>query len=172
MTASDARFVYSLTNEFDVLLLNVLDQRQSARLEQIQLQADGPMAFTRPQIQERLNLAPEQVEEISGIVSQGRDAIDKAARVPASLVPATPRLSPELRRSLLQSKDAKRNIESSRERVSHARQATLQSIAKVLTREQRKVMENMLGAPFDFEKTSRSTPRSQPARPSASSSQP
>jgi hypothetical protein len=140
-----------LTSEEDGPLMKVLDRRQRTRLEQVQIQLEGPMAFTRPQVQERLNLSPDQIEAIGAIIEEGRAAIARAAEIPAGVLPAG-QLTPEVRRTMLESKTAKAEIDKGREAVLKARRSTMQMIAKILTRKQRERYEAMLGEPFDMQK--------------------
>ena len=79
-----------LARESDGPLLEVLNRRQRIRLEQIQLQADGFMAFRRPEIQERLNLLPDQIESIDEIINNSRQALKKAGEIPAGILPPRP----------------------------------------------------------------------------------
>lgn len=77
------RLVYSLTREGERPLLEILDGHQCARLEQLQLQADGPMAFMRPEIQDRLKMSAEQVNAVKAICELGRKAVTASATLPA-----------------------------------------------------------------------------------------
>jgi hypothetical protein len=155
----------SLTRESEGPLMKVLDRRQRTRLEQILLQSEGPMAFTRPQVQERLNLSPDQIEAIGAIIEEGRAAIARAAEIPAGVLPAG-QLTPEVRRTLVESKAARAEIDKGRETVLKARRSTMQMIAKVLTRKQRERYEAMLGEPFDMQKLQRyPSPADSGARP-------
>jgi hypothetical protein len=66
--------------------LRVLDRGQRTRLDQIQLQAKGPLAITRSEVRKRLNMAPEQVEAIVSVVDEGRQEIERVATVPNELL--------------------------------------------------------------------------------------
>jgi hypothetical protein len=105
----------SLTSPRDELLMKVLEPPRRTRLEQIQIQCEGPFTFTRLEIHKRLNLSPEQVEAIVAIVEQGREAMSQAASVPDGAVPR--RLGPQERSSLLQSKTFQADLAKSREAV-------------------------------------------------------
>ena len=65
------KMALSLTREDERPLLNVLDKQQVSRLEQLQLRADGPWAFMRPEVQNRLRMSPEQVELVQALFEQG-----------------------------------------------------------------------------------------------------
>jgi hypothetical protein len=86
-------------------LLTVLDGRQLARLQQLQLRADGPWALMRPEVQDRLRMSPEQVELANGIFKQGREAIAKSATLPADSKRLYPGMPAGKRAELLKSKE-------------------------------------------------------------------
>jgi hypothetical protein len=134
--------------EVEAKLLKILDRRQRIRLDQIQIQADGPMAFKRSDFQERLNLSPGQVELITPIVDQGRQEIRNAAVVKAEVMPLG--LTAEQRRDLTKSEKFKSEVGKKRDAVVKARLTTMQVIAKHLTKGQRANYEKMVGEPFDF----------------------
>src|SRR5260370_25911256 len=58
-----------LTAQTEAAALKVLTAEQRRRFAGIQLQAEGPLAFTHPEIHQRLNLSPDQVEAIGEIVA-------------------------------------------------------------------------------------------------------
>jgi hypothetical protein len=130
--------------------VKALDRRQRARLDQIQLQAEGPTALTRPEIQERLNMSPEQSEAIGAIVAQGREELVRVSALPPELMPYA--MLPAQRAAVTKSKEYKSAVEKSRAAALKARGATMQMIAKVLTRKQRETYQKMLGEPFDLAK--------------------
>jgi hypothetical protein len=138
----------ALVDEADAIVVKVLDRAQRIRLNQIQLQAEGPIAFTRPEIQELLNLTPQQVELIGAFVEQGREEMRSASALPAGVMPS--RVSRDLRRTLLESKAFQSELGKTRDAVVQARKSTMQQIAKVLTKGQRANYEKMVGEPFDF----------------------
>jgi hypothetical protein len=142
--------LFSLTTESELPLLKVLDGRQRSRLEQIQLRADGPGAFRRPQVQERLNLSPEQIEMILAIENQWQNAFSEAATVPPEIGPVPGGLSPEKKKALLGSKRVRVEIEKSRNAVISAREKTMRQILQVLYKRQRATYEKLIGEPFEF----------------------
>ena len=83
----------------------ILDRNQRTRLEQIQLQAEGPMAFIRPDIQKRLNTSPDQDEMIAAIVTEGRAELNQTAALPPGTMP-TGILTAEQRRELWESQSS------------------------------------------------------------------
>jgi hypothetical protein len=140
----------TIRKEYEAKLTKVLDSRQRDRLGEIQLQAEGPMAFTRPAIQERLNLDPFHIAAIQEIVSEGRQAMTKASEVPNEVFPRGGRA--QSRQKLLETKNFQDELEKRRKAMSDARRQTMQLIAKLLTKGQRARYQQMLGEPFDFVK--------------------
>jgi len=141
----------SIRKEYETKLAKILDPHQRDRLGEIQLQAEGPMAFTRPEIQERLNLDPFQIEAILEIVAQGREATKTASEVSNEVFPSRV-VGAETRRQLLETKKVQDEIDKRRKAMSDTRRQTMQLIGKVFTNGQRAKYRKMLGEPFDFVK--------------------
>ena len=137
--------------DFDAALVKVLSAKQRERLAQIKLQAEGPMAFTRPEIQQRLNMDEEQVAMIGEIVAEGRAALSQEAALPPELRPARP-LSAEEREQLHSSQAYKTAVGKTRTAAIEVRERTMQAIAKVLTKKQRDKYQSMRGEPFGLDK--------------------
>lgn len=152
MRAEGFRSAFMMTRESDAPLVEVLDKKQRDRLEQIQLQGDGPMAFLRPEVQERLAIPPEQFEAIKEVYERGSRAFEQAATVPADVLPEAKGLARERRTALMETKAVKTEVEKGRQAVVKTRQDTMREIGKVLTKYQRAQFNRMLGPPFDFTK--------------------
>jgi hypothetical protein len=58
----------------------ILDRSQYARLKQIQLQDEGPSALLRPDLQERLNMDEDQVEQVRELMNE-RDEAQRETRM-------------------------------------------------------------------------------------------
>jgi hypothetical protein len=135
--------------------LKLLDRRQRKRLGEIQLQAEGPMAFMRPVVQQQLNMSEEQIALIGAMIDESREQITVVSALPPDLAPGGRFLSTTER-------DGKRYaaaLEKSRTAALQVRDRTMQRILKVLTKNQRENYRKMLGEPFDLAKL-RSTPAS------------
>ncbi len=124
--------------EAQELLDAILEPEQKTRLEQIELQLQGPRALLRRDIAEKLGLTEEQQSKIREIFESLRPDFRRIRE-----------MSPEQRREFFR---------SMRERAEKARQEAL----AVLTPEQKEKWEKMLGAPFDV---SRLRPRFPGRRP-------
>jgi hypothetical protein len=68
----------ALHDEADAAVMRELQSKQRTRLEQIRLQADGPLAFERPEVLERLNLDTGQVEQIQAILADGHGQMEQS----------------------------------------------------------------------------------------------
>jgi hypothetical protein len=137
--------------DLEAAKVRVLSPAQRARLEQIRLQAEGPAAFNRPEIQDRLNMSPEQAEEIKAIVSQGREQAVRVSALPPDLAEA--RLGIQTareREQLAQSKNFASGVEGARNLALGVREATMREIERSLTKRQRERYRRMLGEPFDL----------------------
>jgi hypothetical protein len=130
-------------------VLKVLDRQQRVRLNQVGLQYMGPGAFTHPALQdfrERLNLGPDQMELIAGILAGYREEAGTRALPPEF---DTQGLSPREAQARMATKEYKAATKKLHDDALESRGATLTAIAKVLTRKQRRTYEAMLGERFD-----------------------
>jgi len=72
-----------IQQEIQAAVMEVLEPGQRERLDQIQLQLQGPEAFLLPDFQKRLGLTGDQVEKIRPIVEEGRAEMIKTSAVPS-----------------------------------------------------------------------------------------
>jgi hypothetical protein len=146
--ARAARAAFS--RESEGAYLKVLDRRQRTRLLQIQYQAEGPKAFTRPEVQERLNFSPAQIEQILAIVSQGDLEMARASTVSPESGFEPLRGDAEKRRAQMESKKYLAAVNNVQGEASKTRTSIMRNIAKVLTMGQRANYERMIGETFEF----------------------
>lgn len=137
--------------EIEAAVSESLDPPQRERLDQIQLQLQGPEAFLRPDVQAQLGLSADQIHEVRPIVDEGREAIIKAATVP---IPTGLRYEdrPGAFEDLVERVDTpefREAIQRARREARAAWEKSLGRIARVLTDPQRKLYQQRLGAPFD-----------------------
>jgi hypothetical protein len=142
------------TTLLDELLMKALDKSQPIRLAQLRIQVEGPMAFLRPEVQERLNLDEAQVALIRGVVTGGREELIAVSALPERFAAqvASPR-SPEQVRELNQSEDYQAEVDKSKQAALKSRASTMQKIRKLLTKGQRARYESLAGPPFDMLKS-------------------
>jgi hypothetical protein len=129
--------------------MKVLDRRQRIRLKQIQLQIEGPYAFTRPEIQDRLNVDQGQIEAVTAIMLEGREEAIRVSALSRNML-NTYFGAPSERTKLKESDDYQSELDKARKAAVKARAATMQRIAKVFTKKQRENYQKMLGEPFDI----------------------
>jgi hypothetical protein len=143
-----------------------LSAHQRERLGQIQIQAQGPFAFARPDgpetlygsaslyvgppVMERLKLSDDQSRRVRTIVQEGRNEIWKAASFPIVLDSKEKPPGPETIRKLVESPE----FEASKGKARQAAKATwavvIRRIEEVLTESQRDTYRKMVGKPFDL----------------------
>ena len=146
----DSSLVAEARNSGDTAALTVLNKNQRERLKQIQLQLEGPMAFLRDDLQKKLNIDEDRGREILRIVMQGRENLINASALPENSAREFQGvLTQDQRRALSQSKDFQAKVGKSKEAAIKSRASTMQSIGKLLTKNQRARYQNMLGNPFD-----------------------
>jgi hypothetical protein len=138
-----------------------LSPEQYRRLDQIQLQAQGPLAFDRgesspmafidPPITERLKLSEDQVKKIKAIVLAGGDEIQKAASFPIPL-DSKEKPTQETIRKLVESPE----FQTAKQKASQAGRdkwvVVTRRIEDVLTDAQRESYHKLIGEPFDLSK--------------------
>lgn len=141
--------------ELTLAMLKALDARQRTRLDQIGIQQEGYTAFFRPEVQERLNMSPGQIELVQQIVAEGREdvnrarAIEKEAFGKATVTPdpdrpnvlkIDPKDVPAVTAARLKSEKA----------VVQARELAELRILKLLSKKQRQVYQGLRGERFDL----------------------
>lgn len=137
-----------LSDQMEAARLAILDRRQRDRLDQIQIQAEGLMAFRRPEIQKRLNLDPAQVRQIDAIIQEGHAEFARISE--RSDVPRLPKVATrEARLALQTSKPYQAALELLRQQVLTLRMTVLQRIVARLTDQQQEAYWTLCGAPFD-----------------------
>jgi hypothetical protein len=163
----------ALREEAETVRMRVLDRGQRSRLDQIQLQAEGAIAFKRDEIQRRLNLDPEQIDEIVTIVDQGNQEVYRVATAQVETSLASQPVDAARNRGPSRAPVPKEGVKKSREAATSVRGKAMQSIGKVLSKKQRENYTKMLGKPFDLGKL-RPDPGAKPAdakeKPAASPS--
>jgi len=132
---------------------------QRARLEQIQLQAQGPLAFLAPDLlgaysdvplAVRLKLSEAQIRQVRVIAREGRHEIAEAASFPIIVDAGGGLTGQEAIRKLVDGaefQDAKRKA---RQAGRDAWDAVIRRIEGVLTGPQRESYRGLLGEPFDL----------------------
>jgi hypothetical protein len=144
---------YAAADRVEEGLKKLLDRRQFTRLGQIQYQAEGPAIFRRPEVQERLNLAPEQVEQVLAIVSLGERELSRASLVQDDVIPDPRLLTLEQLRASRETVAYKGAIKKVRESAVNISKETMRMVFKVLSKGQRERYQRMVGEPFDFKKS-------------------
>jgi hypothetical protein len=137
-----------------------LKPEQLARLDQIQLQAQGPIAFHRPGNQqsefigpplaERLKLSDDQVQKIREIARASQHEIATAATFPITLEAKDKTPTAEEIQKLLDSPEFKAAKQKARQAARDKWAAVIGRIEEVLTTEQRELYRKQLGTPFDL----------------------
>lgn len=158
----------ALDKEFNAALMANLTPEQRERLDQIQLQAQGPLAFASSQTQgynfvgpplsERLKLSEDQARRALAIYREGTEQIQKAASFPIALDSKNGPPTMESIRKLVESPE----FRAARQKASQAgREATsgvIRRIEELLTAEQRESFHKLVGKPFDLSKLEESRP--------------
>ena len=135
----------------EVAMLKILDHRHAVRLDQIHLQVEGPVSFCRAEVQKGLRLDPKQVRTIEAVVAHGiQRMVDSVSAVAASVrAPAGP-YTPELSRTVYESKPYQDAFRKQGQIVRKARDDTLKAVTELMSKDQQKAYAAMLGKPFDL----------------------
>ena len=151
-----------LTRDFERPLLKVLDRNQLKRLEQIQIRADGYLAFAIADVTDRLGLTPDQETAIAECVAAGRKSARGAAWPYRQASNELARLPEDQKKVRLAGDEFQTSAAKTQSSVLEARSATLREIRKILTNAQQATFRNMVGPPFDFEPLSPIKPTKPP----------
>jgi hypothetical protein len=148
--------------EIEVATLESLDPKQLKRLDQIQLQSQGPLAFDRanapalalegPGLIGRLKLTDDQIKQLKAIATEGDAEISKAAELSFALDPKLGAPTPESIKKLVETQEFKAAKKKTREAARKAWDSVIARIEQVLTDSQRTTYHEMLGPPFDLHK--------------------
>ena len=151
----------ALAKEAEATFLALFTAEPRQRVDQIQLQIQGPLAFARPDnafllayagppIPARLKLTEEQAVRASAILREGAKEIEKAASFPIVLESRDgPPTMNEIRK-LVESPEFRALKEKAKQRGSEAFNAVTRRIEELLTDEQRISYHRLLGKPFDL----------------------
>jgi len=157
-------------------LARILDRGQYSRLKQIQLQAEGLSALLRPDMAEKLNLSDEQIQQIGGLINEGRQAQRDNGRAWGEMVraavppPATggaqngqngnngrqggPNFRDPAYRDAMQKfmerPETKAKMEQMRSQNDKILHQVTAEVNRVLGRRQAAAYKKMLGAPFEL----------------------
>ncbi len=119
--------VEAMRSEVEKQLSTILNDQQMKRLKQIALQVEGYAALGRPEIAEQVGLTKEQRQKVGDILRQAA----------------------EKRREVFQQGQGDR--QAAFQRMREIRQWVDSEIEKLLTAEQKKKWQELIGAPFKLE---------------------
>jgi hypothetical protein len=153
--AALTEWITSVRIEQEAAIARILHPRQRTRLEQIALQIEGPVCVARPEIAERINLGPEQLEMIQAIVAQMRGAQEqqwaarlRAIRAAGPAAAARPKTGES--RNQIATQPAPDPAELAQQEQVQIEDEGVRQIAQVLTRGQRGALNRLMGKPFDL----------------------
>jgi hypothetical protein len=147
-------------NETQAAIRANLEPWQRERLDEIQLQVQGPLAFTLPdspfqvfvQSHPDLKLSEYQLRQVRTIADEGEIAIDKASTFSIPRNPSDGPLTTDAVRKLVATPEFQADKAKARQATREARDAMMQRIDQVLTNPQRTAYRKLLGPPFDLSK--------------------
>ncbi len=144
--------------EFDAIVLSVLDEKQTERLRQIDLQIDGVSALTHPEVAGKLNLDNAQFTDAQAAayhVWQAKSDHNAArTRLFASLWAIEPsgRIDYQALKARVEDREFRSQVEKLNAEADRIREMPAAEIKKILTEKQRAIYGPLLGAPFDFDR--------------------
>lgn len=127
--ARDPNAMRERMQKMEAAIKEILNVEQFKRLQELRLQLEGPSAIARPDVQEKLGLSEAQKKQIEEILNKSQEEM----------------------RTMFQQGGGAGNREEAMEAFRKMREETDKKILAVLTEEQRKKWETMLGKPFKFE---------------------
>jgi hypothetical protein len=152
----------ALYKESEAATLATLKPEQRERLDQIQIQAQGPLAFDRRDrgswgfvglpLSERLKLTEDQAKRVRMIFEEGEKEIEKAASFPIAIDTKSGPPTMESIRKLVETPEFQTAKEKASKAGRDASTSVIHRIEEVLTDEQRTAYHKLLGKPFDLSK--------------------
>jgi hypothetical protein len=170
--------IASLRAENEAAIAEVLEPRQRKRLAQIVIRAEGPLAVSRPEVADAINLGPSEVEYIQEVMREYKEVADrlwqehierlrdirdraiaaprgreKAGRIAGAKAPGG---EPGRPGDALPSRDPATVAEEERFRKESIKleDEVIRQVSKALSRKQRAAFNRLLGEPFDLGKLS------------------
>jgi hypothetical protein len=135
-----------LQAETDAAVFKTLDPRVRTRLREIQYQVEGPLAFERPEMLEKLLLDEDQLAMVRETAAIGREQMKSDAAVLIRDVNAKGQARTP------SEKETRTAVKKNTGATILSREATTKAILKILTKGQRARYEKLLGEPFDLAK--------------------
>lgn len=121
--------------ETEKQIKEILDEKQFARFQQLQLQQQGAAALTRPDVADKVGLSQEQKDKIRQIQQESFASLREAMQAARTG----------------QGADRQAATSQIREKMMKAREEANAKIIGVLSSEQRKKWDDLLGPAFNFE---------------------
>ncbi len=158
----------NMRQESDKALASLLSPDQRKRLDQIVLQAHGPMVVTKDEIQQKLYLQPNQRQQIAMIVQGMESAQNQSRDRMRQLFMQARQAPPDAgnsgdddgdnsnrrgrggRGGFQMTDEMRSQMEQMRTQGENLEKETIQKLGKVLTSRQHKSFSSMRGEPFDF----------------------
>lgn len=123
-----AKSIQEARDKVNQAIPDILSDEQSKRLQQIKLQANGVLSFTKPEVQQKLKLTDKQKEEMQALA----DGMKK-----------------DIRKSVEDGKNLRERIGALRQAPARMKEATDKAVAK-LNEDQKKTWNEMIGDKFEF----------------------
>jgi len=131
-----------------------LTKAHKDRLTEIELQREGPLAVTRPDIAEKLKITPEQSAQIQAIQTQSRDAQRQTfqqsmQQVNQQFQNADGSFNRQAMQEFMQSPAGQEMMQQRQVVAEQSREQMIAAIGNVLTKKQKDAYKKLLGKPFD-----------------------
>ena len=130
---------------------DLLTPAQKVRLDQVQLQLQGPMAFASDDLPGRLKLLESKLRQVRTVVDEGARSIAKAATIAATLKAGEPPKTFKQVAEIVGSKEFRASKDKAWAEIFEIRRAAQKRVDQALTDRQRLAYKGMLGKPFDVE---------------------
>jgi hypothetical protein len=150
----------TMQEQTEAALKKILKPAQYSRLQQIDLQTQGPLVVVRPDVARALNLRSDQIEQAQMVIdqatNQGREQMMQSGRAFFESLqnsnnssndgkPSLMNTDPEVMRERFQT-----HFENLRTSAQGLKDQAAQQVTRILTKGQRTKFDALLGAPFDL----------------------
>ena len=141
-------------------MIRVLNIEQRRRLNEILLQAEGPIAFLRPEVQDQLNIVPIQLMRIQENIIKCRNSIEQTRALSYNIRKYV-QPDPEDRSKIVvdpqHQEEVYTKVKNQHNQRMQIRNSLVIAVDKLLSKRQREAYLKMKGNPFDIDTLHRVT---------------
>jgi len=142
-----------LTKGTEALWAKVINKTQRKRLDEIDLQRQGPLAVLQPEMAKKLNISDDQMAQMQELVSGQRDEMQQQRQAQMQqFVGADGNFDFQKMRDFRNTDEGKAQRAEQQKQFTQSQEQLVAAIGKILTKNQKTKFNTMLGKKFDLTK--------------------